>query len=418
MAECAAVTDRTAALAEAEARLAAGDAEGAFAALQSEVAGVRDDERVALLWARLLAHVADEEALTDELKRFARTWPDHLGIALALAEAAAACSARQAFDRPRSPTGLAALGVLILGRAVDALDDEAFENTALSFALHRGLARVCAEAGPPFAARAERAFVLALEADATSGPTWLERARFLLRRHDWAAARASAREAARRLSEPGPAWWMVATASLALGDGPAAVEAWRHAGIAAVPDAAGLPVCGGLEPVEVQLSTAIPGPRTPVAPRYEAEAVWVQPLSPAHGVVLHPTALDLSADVSDVVLYEGSPLGFRAVEGRRVPRFAALAVLAQGPVRTLRYAADPAPPAPAEVVIHALGPHHGKLVTRLDDAALRARLAGLDLVVPALHAGLPTGAGQRRRYAQLAQLSQPIDLTEELRESP
>ncbi|MCA9528354.1 MAG: hypothetical protein KC549_18850, partial [Myxococcales bacterium] len=84
------MTDRATALETAEACLAAADPEGAFAALRPHVEGIRDDERVALLWARLLSHVTDEEALAGEIKRFARAWPDHPAIALALAEAAAA----------------------------------------------------------------------------------------------------------------------------------------------------------------------------------------------------------------------------------------------------------------------------------------------------------------------------------------
>ena len=386
---------RDATLAQAEAHLAAGDAEAAFAVLRTEVAGVRDDERVALLWARLLAHVADEEALEGELKRFAQMWPQHLGIGVALAEAAAACLGRQPFDAPRD-TLLGPLGVQILGRLVDQLPEEALEDPALAHLVFRGLARICAEAGPDFADRAERAFVLALEADATAATTWLERARFLLRRRDWAAARAAAREAARRLPEPGPAWWMVATASTALGDGVAALEAWRNVGLSPVRGADGLPVVGGLEPIEVLLSPHTPGPRPAAATR--CEVVRVQPLSPTHGVILHPTVLDLAGDAGDTVLFEGSPVGFP--DG--TPRFSALAVLARGPLRTLRYASAAPVEPPAGVSLHPFGPRHGKLVTRLGDEALRTCLPAA-LVVPALHEGRPTGARMRHRYSQLVE---------------
>jgi len=386
--------DRDTALAHAEARLAAGDAEGAFEALRPHVQGVRDDERVALVWSRLLAHVADEEALEGELKRFAQLWPEHLGIALALAEAAAACLARLPFDRVHDSV-LGPLGVQILGRVVDGLADEVLEDQALAHAVYRGLARICAEAGEVFAARAERAFVWALEADPRVGGTWLERARFLLRRRDWAAARSAAREAARWLAEPGPAWWMVACASTAMGDGATALEAWRNAGLSPIPGPDGLPVMGGLDPVLVLMSSRTPGPRA-ASPTAQTEVVRVQPLSPTHGVILYPTVLDLAGDVSDTVLFEGTPVGF--VEG--TPRFVALAVLATGPVRALRYAASGEVEPPAGVALHPFGPRHGKLVTRLDDMALRAALPEA-LVVPELHAGLPTGASVRRRYARL-----------------
>ncbi|MCB9549628.1 MAG: hypothetical protein H6706_27805 [Myxococcales bacterium] len=400
------MTDRATALETAEACLAAADPEGAFAALRPHVEGIRDDERVALLWARLLSHVTDEEALAGEIKRFARAWPDHPAIALALAEAAAAAGRRLPFDSPRAPDGLFALGVQVLGRAVNDLGEKAFEDEDFCFALHLGLARVCAEAGPAFANDADAAFRLALEARPDAGHAWLERARFLLRRRDWYGAAASAQEAARRLTPDGPAWFLAAAAATGRRDGAAARDAWIRAGLDPAVGPDGLPLIAGLAPVEVRLSAATPGPRTP-ATGAQPEWVRVQPYSPCHGRIEHPTARDLAGDFADVVLFEGTPLGFRTVDGQEVPRFVAVAVLEAGAARTLRYATADAPPgelAPG-VFLHPLGERHGKLVApaHLPDADLRALVASAapGLAVPALFADTPAGAAHRRRFAHL-----------------
>ncbi|MEZ4463948.1 MAG: hypothetical protein R3F43_05345 [bacterium] len=364
---------------------------------------MRDDERVALLWARLLAHVADEEALTGELKRFARAWPDHPTISLALAEAAAAIGPRRPVDAPRAADGVVALGVQILGRAVNTLGEKAFEDEYFCFALHLGLARVCAEAGPRFADDADAAFRLALEARPEAGSAWLERARFLLRRRDWHGAAASAHEAARRLTPDGPAWWLVATAATGRGDGAAALEAWRRAGLDPVTGPDGLPLVPGLDAVDVRLSAATPGPRAG-APSATPEWVRVSPHSPCHGRIEHPTARDLAGDFADVVLFEGTPVD--QADGR--PRFIALAVLQTGAAATWRYAApadDPGARALADgVFLHPLGPGHGKLVAPAARplAEIRALVTAHapDLAVPALFADTPAAAGHRRRFAR------------------
>jgi len=67
------------------------------------------------------------------------------------------------------------------------------------------------------------------------------------------------------------------------------------------------------------------------------EVLWVEPLSPCHGVVVTPTARRANVDYGDVVLWDGAPVRIQEVEGRPVPTFPILAILRAGDERRLRF---------------------------------------------------------------------------------
>lgn len=316
---------RTTDINRAWAAIEAGDPEAAFAALKPHVAEVKTDEHVALPWVHLLRFVEERADLTREVRRFARQWLDHPGVIVGLAESVAAWSEKHPFDAPRPPDGVEVIAVQVLAKLIDGMGAQAEQDQRFVGPLHFSLARICAQAGPAFDARAQAAFEIALNAAPGAGDWWLVCARFHLLRQRWHSARIAAGQAHRHLPERlvEQAIFIATSAATGAGEGAEALEGWRAIGRDGQLGADGLPIIPGLDPVEVRLG--------------DGEAVWVQPQSPCHGRIVSPTILDCEADFDDRVLWDAVPLAFREVDGQRVPLFQRIAVLAQGNARTVRY---------------------------------------------------------------------------------
>jgi hypothetical protein len=85
----------------------------------------------------------------------------------------------------------------------------------------------------------------------------------------------------------------------------------------------------GFDPVKVRLLEK-------TADGYRPEHVWVERLSPCHGVVLNPTMYDHGIEFSDVVLFDMAPIGEATFQGRPVPRFPLLQKLRAGAARSFK----------------------------------------------------------------------------------
>jgi hypothetical protein len=136
------------------------------------------------------------------------------------------------------------------------------------------------------------------------------------------------------------ALWNAAICATGAGQAEEAVEAWRKLGLPVKVGPDGYPRLEGIPMAQVRLSTAGPvaqGGMARPGERGDFEYLWVQPHSPCHGELLTPTLYDLAADVGDLVLWDGAPLGFRRIGNERVPRFSMLAVLARGRRRAFRF---------------------------------------------------------------------------------
>lgn len=438
-----------AAVAEAEALLDGGDPIAAAARVEAHEAAIETHERLALLWAALLTAVGDARVLARQLRRLSAAWPRHPLIALRCAAAATRWADPWPATDARDP--LAALGAEFAARCIDG--GGATERFIAP--LHLALARALARSGPRHDDKALAAFEVALTADPDDARGWADLARFHQQRRRFAQGLGAAREALRHRPDDKPARWTAAVCATALADPGAAAEwaALKH--LADGADPAGRPRVEGLPAVEVVLwrttplhldrgapvaarvahadpvaarsapppthdgapaaahaptpahagtpaaapgpDPAQPGTDDPEADAPAGEALWVEPISPCHGRVISPTALELPADYDDVILWDPHPLSFRVVGDAEVPRFGALAVLARGASRTWRYHAPPAlDPAAAERRlppgcrlypfagrVSAAAAHDGKLVAprALDRAALEAALAAAGLTL-------------------------------------
>ncbi|RLB54421.1 MAG: hypothetical protein DRJ42_09210 [Deltaproteobacteria bacterium] len=134
----------------------------------------------------------------------------------------------------------------------------------------------------------------------------------------------------------------LAAAATALGRGEAARDAWAALGIDLEVNAAGMPYGAVPGPVEVRVPTRGSGHGVaPVVPdeALSFEVVSVAPISPCHGVVQTPTLRDAPVDYGDVILWDGTPVAMKEVDGRAVPRFPLLEILRRGDERRFRFVA-------------------------------------------------------------------------------
>ncbi len=261
----------------------------------------------------LSAHGSDEEVVVATLTALARR-ADVAGL-----------------DAPIDGAAELAEGVR-LGRAL--LAGAARHRAALSAALGNALARL---------GDGEESLALlgaAVQLD-PEGP-WLKDVVLAHKRaRRFRAALVPARNAVKRWpSEPGPKIEL-ALAALGAGEPSEAAEALRGLGLSVQLEDGALPLVADLPPLAM---------RVPVRPAPHGlfgeggagfETLWVQPLSPVHGVVRSATVGEAVTDFGDVVLFDVARLGMvRRPDGEgSAPLVAFLLVLKAGDERRLPFLA-------------------------------------------------------------------------------
>jgi hypothetical protein len=136
--------------------------------------------------------------------------------------------------------------------------------------------------------------------------------------------------------------WNTGICATGAGLGQKALEMWLAEGVKITLGADGMPD-GEFPNVQVRISStgALGGPKCqPAADAPGYEYGWVTPRSPCHGVLLTPLVMDEPADVGDLLLWDGAPVRFKEFDGRRIPTFPLLKVLARGGYRRYRFRAE------------------------------------------------------------------------------
>lgn len=293
------------------------------------------------MWAEALRTSPGRETLRAEAELILGAWPADPPIVLAVCDALLRLASRRAFDEPPEEGGPATLAAEAAGRCLsrlEAADRQAADPGGMLLATRGNALR---KLGPGRRADA----VEALEAAIALEPRgeWeldLSIVHKEARAFDRALEHAGRARAA--LGERKGVLWNLAIAATACGDSEAAAEAWRALGLSPVVSEGALPRVDDLPPAQVRLPT--------LGPELDAhafipegavgfEAVWVQPLSPCHGVVRSPTHREARADFGDVVLWDGAPVAFVERDGAPIPRFPVLTVLWEGDERRFRFLA-------------------------------------------------------------------------------
>jgi tetratricopeptide (TPR) repeat protein len=102
------------------------------------------------------------------------------------------------------------------------------------------------------------------------------------------------------------AWWNFGIAATALGRWNLACQGWRGFGID-IPDGDGpIDLPCGFSPIRIN-------------PKEEAEVVWAHRIDPARAVLASIPFPESNHRWKDIVLNDGAPMGFRTVNGKKVP---------------------------------------------------------------------------------------------------
>lgn len=171
---------------------------------------------------------------------------------------------------------------------------------------------------------AAQTFERAVDADPHLDSAWFNLGLVHKFRRNWSEALRCNREAA-RLSPPdeaAAAWWNLGIAATALGEWPAAREAWVNYGI---------DIGWGEGPLEMDLGL------TPIRIRSDedAEVVWCRRIDPARAVILNVPFPSSGHRWGDYVLHDGVPNGERRWDGRTYAVFDELARWHPSPTPTL-----------------------------------------------------------------------------------
>ena len=298
-----------------------------------------DDEDLACVWAAMMGWVDDLDHLEREMRRLARVWASTPTVVTEMSRAILKAWNRRLGPLPFAEReSLVGLGVDLIDLCLKESPPSKPDQRATLFLLRASL---LAWAGPLGDERALKDIEIALTLTPEDGAGWFQLARLHLLRGRWDKSAHATEQAISYEFDPLRAGWNLAVALT--GYAPQRLtgvrdlnEAWVLAGHdefaqSCVIDTQGRPVALGLERQLVAIHTQMNslGGWDLELP-WSSEVVWVQPLSPCHGRILHPTAGQLPADFDDLVLWDPQPARFERIEGEHRPIMSALALLERG----------------------------------------------------------------------------------------
>jgi hypothetical protein len=225
-------------------------------------------------------------------------------------------------------------------RCLDSLSPEHRGETDIGGALYARRANALRLMGHDRDADARAAFDAALATAPDRAGWWYDLGLLHKHRGRWQEAYDASARARSLGGDTRPVLFNLAIAATALGRGDEAAACFGALGIDARVNDAGMPVVDGLPRVQVRVPARGSGHASAgEAPDHGAvfEVVWVEPISPLHGVVASPTFRDAPVDFGDVVLWDAAPVAVTSIEGRPVPRFPLLEILRRGDERRLRF---------------------------------------------------------------------------------
>jgi tetratricopeptide (TPR) repeat protein len=333
-----------------------------FAKFQHEVGTSRP---AALAFAELLSLDPSYQEALPAAEKVVGGFETDPGVIILLSAALLRVAELRPSDEPPFDKGPAHLAAGACQRCFESLSSADRMKPAIGGYLQVNLADALRMMGPEQDEDALKAYQLALTIDGTRGAWWfhlglLHKWRGRFREGLEANQKAYARMGAQR-----PVLWNLAICATALGEGKLALEAWEKLGIRGeLSQGSGMPFVPNMPPMQVRVATlgeetgqSDPLPQQAVT----FEVLWVQPLSPCHGVVQSPTARKASIDYGDVVLWDGAPVRMNRIkaadgETRDVPVFPLLWILRPGDERRLRFVGMQKKKGTVQALSEALGP--------------------------------------------------------------
>jgi len=318
----------------------AGDRSGAWALATSVLDKVGKDRGAAEAFAELLNLDPSHPDVMLPAERVVAAFGNDAELMIALSAGLLRVAEQRPADEPPFEKGPAHLAAGAAQRCFEGLSAAQRLDPALGGYLQINMADALRMMGPEHDADALQAYQLALTIDDKNGWWWFQLGLLHKWRGQFRQALEVNRKARARLGDVKPVLWNLAISATALGEGQVALEAWEKLGIAGSLSKGGLPFVAGMPAMQMRVATLGEeiGRNDPLPSRAVTfEVLWVQPLSPCHGVVQSPTVRKASVDYGDVVLWDGAPVHVNEVDGRKVPVFPLLWILRPGDEKRLRF---------------------------------------------------------------------------------
>jgi hypothetical protein len=327
-------------VAAALAAAGAGERERAWALFGQFQQDVASSRAAALAFAELLdGDPAYAEAL-NVAERIVGGFGSDPEVVIKLSAALLRVAELRPADEPPFEKGPAHLAAGACQRCFEQLDGKARMDPNLGGYLQINLADCLRMMGPDHDEDALNAYKVALAIDDRRGSWWFNLGLLHKWRGRFREGLDANQKAYARLGAQRHVLWNLAICATALGEGKLALEAWQKIGVQGELSAGGMPYVPDMPPMQVRVATLgeETGQNDPLpAQAVTFEVLWVQPLSPCHGVIQSPTARRASVDYGDVVLWDGAPVRLNRVGERDVPVFPLLWILRPGDERRLRF---------------------------------------------------------------------------------
>lgn len=320
------------------------DAASAWSALEPHRARIESERELALLWLELLHVSPDRPSGATEARALGRAYANDVAVVGMVCRAMIAMAELRPLDEPPLAEGSIADEAAELARATLASIDETSRTDPQRGGWLRSLrANALRLAGPGRDGEAVAAFDDALASARDDGHLWFDYGLLHKWRGRFQAGYDCNLRAQARLGDTRPVLWNLGICATAIGDGNVAGLCWKKLGFTAeLNTKSGNAFVDGLPAMQLRVLSkgsgyGFGGPVPEQAVAFEV--VWVQPLSPCHGVVVSPTFRDAPIDYGDVVLWDGAPVTVVQGPDGPVPRFALLEILRRGDEHRLRFVA-------------------------------------------------------------------------------
>lgn len=327
--------------------LEASDAARAWSLLTPHEGSLAVDREITMLWLEMLRLTPTRPSLMGEVELVLSNLGNDPEIVIAAnAALLAAASLRAPDEPPLHQDGPAHRAARAAEACLKTLTDEQRRDPRIGGYLYANLGNAyrLMEPSKENDQKSHQAFYEAVQIDDSNGDWWHD----LGLLHKWRGrfdnAYAAFLKARARLGETRPVLFNLAICATALGEGDLAGGSFKALGLPVELSAdSKLPYVPGLPPAQVRVLSRGAGYLTgSVLPDKATafEILYVQPLSPCHGVVISPSFRDAPIDYGDLILFDPAPVSTsRDQDGSIVPCFPLLEILNRGDERRMRFIA-------------------------------------------------------------------------------
>ena len=278
-----------------------------------------NDPQIGLIWAALLGFIDQESQLKNELKRVAQAWASNKEIILQLIQSLFQWNKRtQTQDRALFKIE-SAIGLMIeiLQFHLEEHPPSKAQDRAELYHLKGSLLSLCELEAED---EALKAFEIALSLNSDLPFAWYDLARLHALRGRWEKSDLALQCALDTGLDAPQVEWMRLLIATALGSthqqqAHQALSSLNHDVECAILSPQGRWSFLEMNPVLVSISSHMLDPygQRDATQEWKTEVVWVHPLNPCYGRIMHPLIHSLPADFDDLIIWDPQPLEFQEI---------------------------------------------------------------------------------------------------------